>query len=389
MIKVLISCTIFAYFIAPSFASKARMAAFNQDSHGSRFISDARNVFLNPAYISLYKDFITLEMGQTSQVNEETSQRAEGGIFKSAGAYAYGFYFGDERDVNNQFRNKAADVATTSDAGVLSDSDLYEQNTMSVFFGGGGESLPWGISFKYGAFENQTGLFDDANGNGTVDGGEGVAGDVATSTMSMSLGAAYGSMELYLHVGLGDTVSLSNSASDFEYKSNGSTKVGFIYDFSGDTVFLEYESDEVELDSATDSWVRTDLEVGYGKVHKINDDAQVFSELVYQSISHENFGFTSDLLTNESRVRVMFGMEVIVKDWLMLRGSVASELYGETSRDDGTNQVVNGNSDTTEVRAGASLTYGDFQVDGIIGNEETLATDTPNTYSKVSMTYKF
>src|SRR5690606_13118987 len=80
-----------------AFATKARLEALGEDANGSMFISDNRNVFLNPATINYHKDFVTLEWGDTTQaVDAAETPRAEGGFFKASGNMVYGLYLGSE-----------------------------------------------------------------------------------------------------------------------------------------------------------------------------------------------------------------------------------------------------------------------------------------------------
>jgi hypothetical protein len=370
------------------FASKARLLALGEETGGSKYINDERNIFLNPAYLAVYKDFVTLELGNTSLATEDSAQRAEGGVFRSSGKTVYGFYFGDEDSQVNEMRNAAASVATSADAGVLADGDLYEQNTFSFFIGSDG-TMPWGVSLKYAGHSNTTGLYVDADDDNTVDAGEGIAGEFASSTLALDVGAAYGPFELYINAGLTDTAELKDSTSDFAYAGAGNTKVGLLFDNKGSVYFLEYHTMSSEVDVASDTWSMSDIEVGWGNVQKINDDAMLFFKTYYESISHENYQYTSDLNVDISSFRASVAMEVALKDWLVLRGSVVQEIYGMTTREQGSNKSEDGNSDTTMVSAGASLTFGDFIVDGVLGDSSGTMTDSPNTYSRVSMTYKF
>ncbi len=55
---------------APAFATKARLEALGEDSFGSYYVNDNRNIFLNPARINENKDFITYEFGDSgSSIN--------------------------------------------------------------------------------------------------------------------------------------------------------------------------------------------------------------------------------------------------------------------------------------------------------------------------------
>lgn len=69
-------------FSLEAHASKARLLALGQSSQGSLFISDERNIFLNPAQMTQFFNHVNFEMGQTQvrTANQVSSPKAEGGL---------------------------------------------------------------------------------------------------------------------------------------------------------------------------------------------------------------------------------------------------------------------------------------------------------------------
>src|SRR5690606_39517802 len=60
-----------AVISSSAFATKARLQALGEDVYGSKYISDNRNIFINAAYINLYKDQITYEYGDTTSARDQ------------------------------------------------------------------------------------------------------------------------------------------------------------------------------------------------------------------------------------------------------------------------------------------------------------------------------
>ena len=111
--------------------------------------------------------------------------------------------------------------------------------------------------------------------------------------------------------------------------------------------------------------------------------------------------WTAIAATGETKLTylpVTMAVEVMAKDWLALRGSIGANVIGTEEDDSGDKETL-----TTRplINAGAGIMFGDFVVDGLIGNNTstgpgaestaggvgTLRTDT--LMSRVSMTYKF
>ena len=132
-----------------AFASKARLQALGEDTYGSFFIDDARNVTLNPAMLNFHKDFVTMEWGDTTDTLAASGQdtaatpKAEGGMFKASGNMVYGLYFGDESNTGNALRTAA-----------MGANAVYESNLTS-FYVAGDAGVQWGVKFSYHDFQDE------------------------------------------------------------------------------------------------------------------------------------------------------------------------------------------------------------------------------------------
>ncbi|MGZ3723872.1 MAG: hypothetical protein ACXVA9_13105, partial [Bdellovibrionales bacterium] len=84
MKKLMLMLAVFV--TASAHATKARLAALNQDSNGSYFIMDTRNIFLNPAQLSIMKDHLNFEWGKRDRPGVITNvPENEGGFVMSLG----------------------------------------------------------------------------------------------------------------------------------------------------------------------------------------------------------------------------------------------------------------------------------------------------------------
>lgn len=112
---------------------------------------------------------------------------------------------------------------------------------------------------------------------------------------------------------------------------------------------------------------------------------------------------------NDYMIPVTVGLEHDSTEWLTLRGSITQNLLGQADNDydasltgkvstlvttpnpQGKRTIAN----STNVNAGATLKFGDFNIDGLIGvaggtsTNETGIFTTDNLMSRVSMTYKW
>ena len=367
-------------------ASKARLQALGEDTYGSMFLDDARNVTLNPAHLNFHKDFVTLEWGDTSNGGDTSSApRAEGGMFKASGNMVYGLYFGDESDTANAIRG----AAMTTNA-------VVESNNTS-FYVAGDAGVQWGVKFTHHSYE------DEAN-------------DKKSDAQRITLGMVSGNIDAFAKIGLLNKA--ENGASEFEGK--GSYQLGLTYGMGDVDYMLEVRSivaEEADGDEFKANYTR----LGVAKSYKLNDKASVWTSAWYNMDNTEcDMTLCSDATVKvgsgeekNTYLPVKIAMEVQAKDWLTLRGSITHEVMGTTEDDNGDKAT---REDTTTVAAGASLVFGDLSFDGMIGNggetcknaagtevqgNDTTGTCTPdadsktgmlnteNLMSRVSMTYKF
>jgi hypothetical protein len=344
-------------------ASKARLQALGQDTYGSMFLEDARNVTLNPAMLNFHKDFVTMEWGDTSNTTDAAATpKAEGGMFKASGNMVYGLYFGDESNTGNGLRTLAMGAGA-----------VHEQNNTS-FYVAGDAGVQWGVKLTYHSAEDE-------------------AADTKSDATRATIGIISGDIESFLNIGLSNKA--ENGAAEIEGKT--AFQLGVTYGRNDIDYMLELRSIQVE-DAAGDEYKAQFTRLGVAKAYKLNDKANVWTSAWYNMDNSENDMTAVSAFgeNKETYLPISIALEVSAKDWLTLRGSVTNELIGTTEVDNGDKKT---RTDSTKVAAGASLLFGDLTIDGMIGNSDNNTTVTESTgngtlrtdalMSSVSMTYKF
>jgi hypothetical protein len=356
-----------------AFASKARLEALGESGNGSMYLEDNRNVFLNPAHLNHHKDWITLEFGETTaDEDNETTPRAEGGVFKASGNMAYGVYFGEEADTANDLRSEAG-------------TNIPEESNNLTLFVAGDAGLQWGASLLIGS-DSQTDATDGTK-----------VWDSESKSMRARVGVISGNVDAFLNMGLQNEASYEETAGGSAkegYKGKSSMDLGVTYDMGNMDLMVRYSSIEAEDLETTGAEVykATAMFLGAGAVRKLDDKASLNYKVGYNSRKVEGNDFTAGAageaeITNFSAT---IGMEVMAKDWLTLRGSISQELLGlgKTKLGDDWEQT---NADSTTIAAGASLVFGDLSVDGYLGNG--TATDgqvnTDTLMTRASINYMF
>lgn len=363
----------------PAFASKARLQALGEDTYGSFYVNDNRNIFLNAANVNNHKDLITLETGSSTSDSSDDSAfapRPEGGVFFGNGNLVYGVQLGSESNTSNSLRNWAG-AAT-------------EQNNVDLFVGGDA-GVKWGANITYG---NMT---ETATVNNS-------------RVMRTRLGVIAGDIEGFANINLMNQV--ENKGGN-EFKGDLGYQLGGAYSMNAYKFFVEYRSIKgTDKGIAGDADAETNLmRVGAGRTDKLNDKATLFTKLeVVRTLQNTELGnggaaFSTggeDLVT--TNLPLVVGLEYDAASWLAVRGSVSQSILSDVSLKNTSNKNL---ENTTKVNLGASLKFGEMSVDGVIGNTTADAVvptasattvggagtngslRTDNLMSRVSVSYKW
>jgi hypothetical protein len=369
-------------------ASKARLQALGEDANGSGYINDNRNIFYNAAQVNNHKDMVTMEWGDNAAANGDGAPQAEGGFLRQQGNLVYGLHFGG---ADNAWNN----VLTTGDTGggtAVNNSLVAERNIWD-FFIGGDAGMQWGAGLTYGAYK-ATDVEDDVRDKTT-------AGD----TVRLRLGVIHGDLQVGLRYGLTNKASYEdaeNDAGDITVTGKSDIDLNVAYNFNGMVAMLDYMAvsaaadDEAEAYEETYKYNMTTLSVA--KVQKINDTARANYKLAYMMDDETNQGMIEDDKDNSTALTATLGLEVDAKSWLTLRGSVSHNILSMDKNVGEDTEAVTNNDSSTNIATGASLMFGDFQIDGLIGNNTSGDGSTVNEagvlrtdalMGRVSMTYRF
>lgn len=336
-----------------AFATKARLEALGEDAYGSQFISDNRNIFLNAATVNFHKDMVTYEWGNSDTLatftsyegtnvgvatDQDTAQspKAEGGFLKASGNMVYGLHFGSESNTANGLRTLA-----------MGANAVHETNNIDVFVGGDA-GIQWGANLTYSSSENE-------------------ANDAEQSSLRSRLGVVSGNISAFANINLEN--SAEQGAAEFDGQSG--YQLGATYEMNDMYYMVQHRSFSAE-DANSDEISVTYNWIGAAKAYKMNDRSNVWLSAWYKMETVEN-DFTAIMATGETKsnyLPVTVAAEVEVKDWLTLRGSVGHYVIGTQEADNGDKTTL---SDTV-VNAGATVSFGDFAVDGLIGNVATSGT---------------
>jgi hypothetical protein len=373
---------------APAFASKARLQALGEDNYGSQYINDNRNIWLNAAQVNNHKDLVTYEFGTENTVDDASSPRGEGGVFKTMGNMVYGVQFGGASSTANGLR--AASGLTGAN----------ETNNADVFVGGDA-GFKWGANLGYSKNSNEV----------RTDG-------ASSESMRTRLGVIMGDTQAYANINLINNAKGTN-ATGAKFEGDLGYQIGLIHAWNGNTIFADYRSFDASnrLAGVKNDIGLKQLQVGIGRVERLNDKTNLFLKAQYVMGSVENdrlkalatasqFGGASGCGTGNAalacseydsmQVPVVIGLETEAASWLTLRASVSQVVWG--SEEDKKNE--RSITDSTSINAGATLKFGELSVDGVIGNSATGAATSANgtdsgtirtdsLMSRVAMTYRF
>lgn len=353
-----------AVLATPAFATKARLEALGEDNFGSYYINDNRNIFLNAAKINENKDFVTYEFGtSTSNSTDITdaagSPKAEGGFAKAYGNFVYGAHFGNSTPTIDSFRSKV--------------TDGQERNPIDVFIGGDA-GVKWGVDIAY---ENYDG--SDTDGSQRI----------SSNALRTRLGAIAGDFEAFTILSLKSDS--HNRTDETQMESKSSYLFGVGQWWNNYKFFAEYTLAAAEYGTGnTNSDIEvTQYRLGAARQEKLNDKATLFAKAMLVQLDSEDDNGAGPGTKTDIQSRTLpftIGLEYDAVSWLQLRASVVQNVWGSDERKIGSASKVKSSVANTAVRAGASLKFGEFQIDGLIStvtdNDSAAGTGGGQTYGQ-------
>lgn len=425
-------------------ASQARLLALGMketDNEGLYYVQDARNIFQNPAWVNAYANTVMVEYGDkgalgvlggnsAALLDANTTPKAHGGVLQKIGDYVFGVYLGNESNTSSLLRivgTSAAAAANDVGPGAADKRPKLLQsadNQIDLYLGSEANGMKWGVNALYSGGKDDSRKGKDA----AVAVRGGVIADKWDAHLNVSLMSKAEAQETY-------TITLAgfNALVKHEFKGKLGLQAGGSYLLTDSLRVYGYmkhfsweQKDDANINPAARpstggqlGTVKGDFNsyyLGTTHTHKISESDTVFAT-IHLKKTDVNLKFTTKGEVRETIVPITLAYEAKATEWLTLRGSVIQNIYGARDNKglDGLNGVAkdviknvygdNGKStlpNTTEVNAGATLTFGNLAVDGLIGatnadrtgglatkgtNTGTLTLD--NLMSRVAMTYKF
>jgi hypothetical protein len=433
MKKILLLGSALTLLSTSAFASKSRLQALGEDKDGSYYISDYRNIYINPAELNSLSNMVVMEWGNkgtsfgTATLDSDAKTKAQGGaVYGLSNGMKLGVVLGDETDVAALTRILSSNSATanTSQTGMLQTAD----NVIDLFVAGQA-SVNWGANFLYTSSKD-----------------ENAASGYNQNSYAMRLGVSKDAWNAHTLIALGAKAH-NEFGEHADYKGKLGFRFGGGYDLTANNkVFAMYE--KYAWDQKSDSFATrrggfSKGSLGLGHSTKVNDSSTLFAKIYGEvvNVKLDAFGATEKAEIDRLAIPVAFGFEHTATEWLIVRGSVIQNLFG-TVKDSGlTNNFgtvnlttmatgaatageairylaaarygssTNGNggkttlANSTTVNAGMTLRFGKLDLDGNIsttgaGRSQTAATGTgvdskkgvlalDNLETRVGLTYKF
>jgi hypothetical protein len=313
-----------------AFATVARMSALNQDTaQGSYYMDDERNAFRSAGAFS--GNYVYFEHGSNGANGD-----AQGGVFREGGSMNYGLYINS--DINNNLANSASGANPAR-------FDLFLKSN---------SGMNWGVRLGYESI-----TVDAANEDGsTFD--FSVNGDLGGANVWFSMAPAT------------DTLAGADG-------TESDMQVGATMAMGDHTLFAEYDSEG----GAANADAATRITVGAARTHS-TDSGMWFYDISLNMTTAEGNVDGVDRTT----VPVTFGFESKATSWLTWRASIQQSVFG--ALDSNGNEA---SARTANLGVGASLTWGDLRVDGVVSNANTAAgagtLGSDGFMSNVSAVYNF
>lgn len=376
MKKQLVLVAGLAVLATPALASKARLQALGEDTDGSFYINDNRNIFLNASEVLNHKDMVTFEWGSSNTATDRVEQNdtnAEGGFLRASGNMVWGAQLGRITDFADSY------VAAADRLGVA-DANIYTPGNALDFFIGGDAGVKWGVQATYASNKD--------------DNFTGATGEAEFNQLDLAVGVSSGNIAGYVKYGLSGKA--ETETDDQEFKRKTPIELGVSYKWMEYTFFGQYDSSNVDAQvGTTEADVKSSFwQLGAGRSTKLSDKATLFTKVAYQNTSVDwDDNAAQEELGSSTQLPVTIGLEYDSASWLTLRASISQSVFVNKEDDGDDKQTA---ASTTNVNAGASIKFGDLSVDGVLGtNNDTDDTsesgifNTDNLLSRVSMTYRF
>jgi len=363
-----------------AFATRARLQALGQNKNGSLFISDDRNIFLNPAHVTTVQNKINLEAGKTDQsATSATNPKAEGGLVYRMNDFSIAAQLGRVGDATARISSQTS----------LSGTTFYDpQNSVELILGGGGKGLAWGGSLHYANSESEIGAttdYPDSKAKVLT-----ARGGVVTDKFQ-----AYGSWDVN-H----ESSTRTSAISQREFDGNLSLEAGGSYNMSETAklggYILNTGNDFNDGGTSKGDYKLMKVNGTYFHNFKKEEGLMIFgmAGLTYsKGVSDYEAAGQKDDESISWALPIGLGLESQLTSWFAIRGSVTQTvLVDKTERKNTASNSMKIGEDDTVVTLGSSFNYKDFVLDATLagsGGTGTAQIDGNTLMANVGLTYAF
>ena len=343
---------------SPAFASRARLESVGQDKNGSYFVDDSRNMFLNPAEISNYKKKLWLEYGSSTAATYNggqdvyTAPQAQGGFSNTFGDYTYGMYMGRQSD---RLLNTLLLANAVAGAGTF----IAPDHNLDIFFAGEG-SVKWGVDLYWAGAQAKGALNKTAN------------------VLAAKLGVTADKLSVFTTLGLSSSSKSDGgtTATTNELKGKFAIDLGATYQMDNMKVkgnFSTFGSTLNQVGTDTVEATTTIMSLGAGWKKEVSKSVSVWTitGLDYEKDGADKNVNANTTVTNATQswynLPLTIAAEAQASSWLALRGAVSASILGQNQN--GNTKTTNNNQLT--VAGGVGMTFGDVQIDGVVGQAAT------------------
>lgn len=404
MKKLLLTAAVLA-FAAPAMASKARMQALGLNgSTSSDLIIDQQTVFDNPAHLMYLGDYVTFELGKTSNLTPTAvagqDPDAEGGAVKTFGNSKYGVYLGRKSDFTSAIRYYLGFKG--------------QENPVELQYATKVDGISYGASLNYSSAEKKSGTAQKEYAYGTRFGakadkweGYAVVGLGSKATGSTASNVPIDDYNGDGSYGAGEVKAVAADPNS-ELKGTTGFKVGGGYHVT-DSIYsyLAYYQDGAEYSSSVNTALngmkiaQSQLEIG--AINHMKLDSGLWYYGIAASLynySRTNVPSTKDRTTDTMTMPFFVGIETKLNSMITARASVLENvLLGYNKVDDGTGTHAGlagdlvDDTDTiannTAVAVGLGMNFGKWQLDGVMAASTTGKINADQFMTNASLTYNF
>ncbi|MCB0421944.1 MAG: hypothetical protein KDD61_13185 [Bdellovibrionales bacterium] len=373
--RLLLAISLLSALSTTAYASKARLTALGQDTNGSLYIQDNRNIFLNPARINKLKNHLNFEMGSTTA---GTTPNAEGGVVTDFKSSKLGVQFG-------RLGHAGENIAVANNL-VAGNNLIVPQNTFEIIYGTNSGGRDLGFSLLYGNSKSDTGKAANLPDN-------------TASEITLRAGTTLTSgLEIFGYFDVQQKSKHENTtpATSFEYTGSGANLgLGATKRVMNDRFiasgFVTLKQGDIETNSTKTTVDTKTVQVQLTEEIKKTDKVLLFATAgVKYETGKVDFTGPTDFDLSTFSLPFVIGVEAKATSWMDLRASVAQTVLLDNQKTyNGTNEITTENKNSTVVAAGLSLKWEDFTLDGVLTGSTTGVINSTSLISQASLTYSF